>query len=249
METSFTRSSPSFLVAFFLLIPRLPVSHQYWINSNLNPFRLDGAYKYWLLCIVRWWCLWQNYFFSKWTTYDKICTNTSVNWWAARQPTLSVWVSFVWPFLEQFYHRIPQKLLWAFALWSGPWWTNIQSWTLFMCCFSVILWFCINFADGSKPCWPSYRVTQDVWMGLLGGSFQECKMPVEVPAWLVACQHPGKPGLPSKDQVGPALPRHQGALWCCNPTWILDSMQSRDQLIELRNKPNSLNISRSWDSV
>ena len=37
----------------------------------------------------------------------------------------------------------------------------------------------------------------------------------------------------------------RGTLWCCSPTWTLDSMLSRDQLIELRNTPNSLNISRS----
>ena len=42
--------------------------------------------------------------------------------------------------------RIPQKLLWAIALWSGLRWTNIQSWTLFMCSFPVILMFYINFA-------------------------------------------------------------------------------------------------------
>ena len=37
----------------------------------------------------------------------------------------------------------------------------------------------------------------------------------------------------------------RGTLWWCSPTWILDSMLSRDQLIELRNKPNSLNSPRS----
>ena len=37
----------------------------------------------------------------------------------------------------------------------------------------------------------------------------------------------------------------RGMLWCHSPTWTLDSMLSRDQLIELRNKSNSLNISRS----
>ena len=76
---------------------------------------------------------------------------------------------------------IPRKLLWAFALWSGLRWTNIQSWTLFMCCFPVISMFCINFADGPKPCWPSYGVTQGVWMGLLWGTVEEYEVPVEVP--------------------------------------------------------------------
>ena len=75
---------------------------------------------------------------------------------------------------------IPQKLLWAFALWSGMWWTNIQSWTLFKCCFTVILMLRINFADEPKPCWPSYGVTQGVWMGLLWGSVDEYEVPVEV---------------------------------------------------------------------
>ena len=144
---------------------------------------------------------------------------------------------------------IPQKLLWPIALWSGLWWTNIQSWTLSMYCLPVILMFCINFADGPKPCGSSYRVTQGVWMGLLWGSFEDYEVPVEVPV----AREPGSLPASTRVRLLPLLKTWwglssidtKGTLWCRSPTWTLDSMLSRDQLIEPRNTPNSLNISRS----
>ena len=45
-----------------------------------------------------------------------------------------------------------------------------------------------------------------------------------------------------KNRLGLSSLDTRGTLWCCNPTWTLDSTLSRDQLIELRN--NTLNISR-----
>ena len=111
-------------------------------------------------------------------------------------------------------------------------WTNIQSWSLFTCSFPVILMFYINFAGGLKLCWPSCGVTQGVWMGLLWGSLEELA--------------PGQACFPLlKTRRDLSSLDTRGTLWCCSPTWILDSMLSRDQLIVLRNKPNSLNISRS----